>query len=121
MNIEQNRERRRRRQRRPEERNRQQPDHHYDRTSPRRFTRPTFNGMIRREPLEPKQTEKSENARKREGQVDRVWLAVFDRDCHFSTPTKMLGSNVNFYREANIVLNHTDQISYDVYAQYILT
>ena len=28
----------------------------------------------------------------------------------------MLGSNVNFYREANIVLNHTDQISYDVYA-----
>ena len=65
----------------------------------------------------PKQTEKSENARKCEDQVDRVWLAVFDRDCHFSTPTKMLDSNVNSYREANIVLNHTDQISYDVYAQ----
>ena len=69
----------------------------------------------------PKQTEKSENARKREDQVDRVWLAVSDRDCHFSTPTKMLGSNVNSYREANIVLNHTDQISYAVYQEHIRT
>ena len=65
----------------------------------------------------PKQTEKSENARKREDQVNSVWLAVYDRDCHFSTLTKMLRSNVNSYREANMVLNHTDQISYEVYTK----